>query len=43
VWEGLPQPVDFLTQLKHKAGLAADHWSDTLQVSRYRTESFGDD
>jgi AmmeMemoRadiSam system protein A len=43
VWEGLPRPADFLAQLKHKAGLAADHWSDTLQVSRYRTESFGDD
>lgn len=43
VWEGLPHPTDFLTQLKRKAGLAADHWSDTLQVSRYRTESFGDD
>jgi AmmeMemoRadiSam system protein A len=42
VWVSLPRPADFLAQLKRKAGLAADYWSDTLQVSRYRTESFGD-
>jgi AmmeMemoRadiSam system protein A len=42
VWEQLPEPRQFLRRLKEKAGLPADHWSDTLQVSRYRTESFGD-
>lgn len=42
VWESLPDPVDFLVHLKHKAGLASNHWSDRIQVSRYRTESFGD-
>lgn len=42
VWEGLPDPVDFLTQLKRKAGLAANHWSEHIQVFRYRTESFAD-
>lgn len=43
VWESLPDAQDFLSHLKLKAGLAANHWSDTLQVARYRTESFGED
>ena len=42
VWSQLPQPADFLNQLKLKAGLPADYWSDQLQVSRYTTESFSD-
>lgn len=42
VWESLPDPVDFLTHLKHKAGLAANHWSDRVEVYRYHTESFGE-
>lgn len=41
VWAQLPDPVDFLRALRVKAGLAPDHWSATLQVARYRTESFG--
>lgn len=41
VWESLPTPGDFLTQLKLKAGLAPDHWSDNVQIARYVTESFG--
>ena len=41
VWESLPQPEEFLKQLKIKAGLPADYWSDTLEVWRYTTESFG--
>lgn len=40
VWESLPDPRDFLQQLKLKAGLPPDHWSDTLRVWRYTTESF---
>jgi AmmeMemoRadiSam system protein A len=40
VWESLPQPEEFLKQLKIKAGLPADYWSETLQVWRYTTESF---
>lgn len=39
VWESLPQPQEFLRQLKRKAGLPADYWSPTLQVQRYVTES----
>ncbi len=41
VWEQLPDKEQFLQHLKLKAGLAAQHWSDTLQMSRYKTESFG--
>jgi len=40
VWEQLPDPVQFLQHLKQKAGLSANHWSDNIQVSRYKTESF---
>ena len=42
VWESLPEPRDFLRQLKRKAGLPEDHWSDHLRISRYHTESFGE-
>lgn len=42
VWESLPEPADFLVHLKHKAGLAANHWSNRVEVYRYRTESFGE-
>ncbi|NCA68972.1 MAG: AmmeMemoRadiSam system protein A [Sphingobacteriia bacterium] len=41
VWEQLPRPELFLEQLRRKAGLAPDHWSTTLRVARYTTESFG--
>ena len=40
VWESIPQPAEFLNQLKLKAGLTADHWSNTLAVWRYTSESF---
>jgi len=40
VWETLPDPRLFLEQLKRKAGLATDYWSDTIEVWRYSTESF---
>lgn len=42
VWDSLPDKVDFLAQLKLKAGLPADHWSDQLRVWRYSTECFGE-
>lgn len=40
VWAQLPDPAQFLRHLKQKAGLPADYWSDTLKISRYRTEMF---
>lgn len=43
VWESLPQPREFLQQLKRKAGLAADYWSDDLEISRYSTQSFSEE
>ncbi|RED49806.1 AmmeMemoRadiSam system protein B [Aestuariispira insulae] len=38
VWESLPEPAEFLTRLKIKAGLAEDHWSDSFQAWQYRVE-----
>lgn len=42
VWESLPKAKDFLRHLKNKAGLPENHWSETLKVYRYETESFQD-
>jgi AmmeMemoRadiSam system protein A len=39
VWEQLPDPREFLRQLKHKAGLPPDYWSSRIRVQRYTTES----
>lgn len=36
VWESLPEPTQFWQQLKRKAGLPVDHWSDTMRVSVYQ-------
>ena len=41
VWESLPEAREFLRQLKRKAGLNPEYWSEKLKVSRYTTESFG--
>lgn len=40
VWEQLPDPGEFLAHLCRKAGLPSTHWSASLAVSRYTTESF---
>ena len=40
VWEQLPDPAQFVRQLKIKAGWPAGYWSDRVRVSRYTTESF---
>lgn len=40
VWKSLPDPVQFLSHLKLKAGLPVDYWSASLQMWRYATESF---
>lgn len=42
VWESLPEPQQFLRQLKRKAGLNEHFWAPDIRVSRYRTDSFGD-
>lgn len=40
VWESLPDPRDFLTQLKLKAGLPPDYWSATVTIQRYETDEW---
>lgn len=42
VWESLPEARQFVQQLKLKAGLAANHWSDTIQFHRYTVEEFAE-
>ena len=39
VWESLPETAEFLRQLKRKAGLRPDHWTDTTQVFRFEAVS----
>jgi hypothetical protein len=41
VWSSIPHAETFIRHLKQKAGLPSDHWSDTIKVTRYTTESFG--
>ena len=41
VWESLPDPLEFVRQLKLKAGWRSDFWSPQIEVWRYQTESFG--
>lgn len=43
VWEQLPEPTQFVRQLKLKAGWPAGYWSDRVRVSRYTTESFDEE
>ncbi len=41
VWEQLPSPNEFLTNLCYKAGLPADAWRDTnVKISTYQVEEF---
>ena len=40
VWEQLPQPADFLFQLKRKAGLPGDFWHPALSLQRYTVAKF---
>jgi len=40
VWESLPDPIDFLAELRRKAGLPARFWRPELKVSRYTVEKY---
>ena len=40
VWQAIPDKREFLTQLRLKAGLAGDHWSETFRASVYTTLDF---
>ncbi len=35
VWESLPEPADFLSQLKRKAGFPEGFWSQEVRLFRY--------
>ena len=40
VWKQLPEPRQFMSHLKAKAGLAADFWADDVRLSRYTVEKY---
>lgn len=40
VWENLPDPLDFLAELRRKAHLPARFWHPQMKVSRYTVEKF---
>lgn len=40
VWESLPDPRQFMAQLKRKAGLPPDFWSSDIKLSRYTVEKW---
>lgn len=42
VWEMLPGAREFVDELKRKAGLPRDFWSDELRFSRYTVEKFAE-
>lgn len=42
VWEALPDPQQFLAQLKAKCGLPPDYWSARLEFLRYRATTFAE-
>lgn len=40
VWESLPEPQEFLEQLRRKAGLPGRFWHPDMRVWRYTVEKF---
>lgn len=42
VWGSLPDPGQFLVQLKKKCGLPGDYWSEQLEFARYATTSYAE-
>lgn len=42
MWQQLPQPREFLSTLKRKAGLPGDFWSDEVQLSVYPVRKFAE-
>ncbi len=42
VWESLPDPVDFLAALRHKARLPSRFWDPAIRLTRYTVEKYGD-
>jgi AmmeMemoRadiSam system protein A len=42
VWQQLPDAEQFVSQLKLKARIPADYWSDDIKAHRYGAESFAE-
>jgi AmmeMemoRadiSam system protein A len=42
VWSQLPTPGVFIGNLKQKAGLPADFWSNDVRLSRYRVRKYSE-
>lgn len=42
VWAHLPDPGSFIEELKVKAGLPEDFWSDDIRLSRYTVQKFSE-
>lgn len=42
VWEQLPEPLEFVRQLRAKAGLSPHFWSQQILWSRYTVQEFDD-
>jgi AmmeMemoRadiSam system protein A len=42
VWDNIPEPAEFLRQLKVKAGLKSDFWAPDVRLSRYTVMKFGE-
>jgi len=40
VWESLPEPQQFFSHLKQKAGFAADFWSPDVKLYRYEVRKW---
>jgi AmmeMemoRadiSam system protein A len=40
VWEGLPDPIEFLAHLRQKAGLPSRFWHPELRLWRYSVEKY---
>ncbi|MEF1342274.1 AMMECR1 domain-containing protein, partial [Vibrio rotiferianus] len=39
VWEQLPNPIDFVRHLKHKAGWSESFWDDEMEVKTFVVDS----
>ncbi len=42
VWAQLPDRQEFLAQLKRKAGLSGDFWSDAIRLQRYTVQKWSE-
>ncbi len=38
MWKKTPNPMQFVQQLKHKAGLPAAYWAKSIKVNRFKTQ-----